>query len=82
MFSYSNGENGNGENGNGENGNTKNSNGDDEHLAVMVASLYVIPPPLFHLLINIYLFKTAMTIVETTTMDFWQGRMPRQIAGM
>ena len=47
MFSYSNGENGKGENGNGENGNTKNSNGDDEHLAGMVASLYVIPLPYF-----------------------------------
>ena len=57
MFSYSNGgngngengngENGNGENGNGENGNTENSNGNDEHLAGMVASLYVIPLPYF-----------------------------------
>ena len=37
MFSYS----------NGENGNTENSNDNDEHLAGMVASLYVIPLPYF-----------------------------------
>ena len=42
MFGYR-----NGKNGNGENDDTENSNGNDEHLAGMVASLYVIPLPYF-----------------------------------
>ena len=42
MFGYR-----NGKNGNGENYDTENSNGNDEHLAGMVASLYVIPLPYF-----------------------------------